>query len=213
MEFRIQQRENPNKNNYSKEEFDTAYRFAKKVYKEFGNFIKAIVLFGSAARKTGSGKGDIDILVVVNDVTTVITGEMVEAYRVIMERLVNETSQRLHVTTLKLTNFWEYIRKGDPIGINLLRDGVSLVDSGFFDPLQALLYQGRIRPTWESVWTYFSRAPQTLHNSKWHILQATIDLYWAVIDAAHAALMKIGEIPPSPGHVADMLEELSFIHI
>ena len=31
-------------------------------------------------------------------------------------------------------------------------------------------------------------------------------MYWAVIDAAHAALMKIGEIPPTPEHVAELME-------
>ena len=36
-------------------------------------------------------------------------------------------------------------------------------------------------------------------------MQATVDLYWAVVDAAHAVLMKLGEIPPSPEHVSDML--------
>ena len=50
---------------------------------------------------------------------------------------------------------------------------------------------------------YFGRAPITLRNSKWHLNQATIDLYWAVIDATHAALMKLGEIPPSPEHIPD----------
>ena len=67
--------------------------------------------------------------------------------------------------------------------------------------------KGRIRPTSESIWTYYIRAPNTLHNSKWHLLQATIDLYWGVIDAAHAVLMKHGEIPPTPEHVADLLEQ------
>ena len=36
---------------------------------------------------------------------------------------------------------------------------------------------------------------------------AVIDLYWAAIDAAHAALMKIGEIPPSPSHVSELIKE------
>ena len=75
--------------------------------------------------------------------------------------------------------------------------------------MQLLLYQGRIRPSHEAVWTYFARAPNTLYNSRWHILQATIDLYWAVIDAAHAALMKVGEIPPSPSHVAEYLDKMA----
>lgn len=37
-------------------------------------------------------------------------------------------------------------------------------------------------------------------------MQATLDLYWSVIDAAHAALMKNGEVPPTPEHVADLLQ-------
>ena len=39
------------------------------------------------------------------------------------------------------------------------------------------------------------------------MVSAAVDLYWAVIDASHAALMKINEIPPSPSHVADMVKE------
>ena len=45
-----------------------------------------------------------------------------------------------------------------------------------------------------------------MQNSRWHVLQATLDLYWAVIDSAHAALMRVGEIPPSPSHIADLME-------
>ena len=67
--------------------------------------------------------------------------------------------------------------------------------------------QGRIRPSPEAIWTYFSRAPTTLHNAEWHVMQGTLDLYWAAIDSAHAALMKVGEIPPSPEHVADLIDE------
>jgi len=111
------------------------------------------------------------------------------------------------VTTLTFTAFWEFVKVGDPLIINILRDAMPIFDTGFFTPLQKLLIQGRIRPTMESVWTYFSRAPKTLVNSRWHLLQATVDLYWACIDAAHAALMNMGEIPPSPDHIADMLYE------
>jgi len=43
-------------------------------------------------------------------------------------------------------------------------------------------------------------------------LQATLDLYWAVIDAAHAALMRRNEVPPTPDHVAEMLERVFVKH-
>lgn len=204
MEFKIRRKANPNLKHYKREDLDLAYEFAKKMYKEFGTFLKAVVLFGSTARKGASV--DIDILVVVDDITTYLSSELVEAYRIITEKIVVKTSTKIHVTSLKFTSFWQYIRAADPIGINILRDGIALIDTGFFTPLQVLLYQGRIRPTYESIWTYFERAPRTLDNSKWHIMQATLDLYWAVIDSAHAALMRLGEIPPSPAHIAEMME-------
>ncbi|MBC8501134.1 MAG: hypothetical protein ISS25_03990 [Nanoarchaeota archaeon] len=206
MEFKIEKKKKKNVEKYEKSDIDIAYTFSKKVYKEFGKLIKAIIIFGSAARKKKKSK-DIDILLIIDDITIALTKELVQTYRIIVEKIIVNTSTKLHVTTLRFTNFWEYVRSGDPVAVNILRDGYALVDTGFFEPLQALLYQGRIRPTPESVWGYFNRAPQTLLNSKWHILQATVDLYWAVIDSAHAALMKMNEVPPSPEHVGDMLEE------
>ena len=207
LEFKVHKRESPKKHDYGKEDVDIAYDFAKKAYKEFGDFLKGIVLFGTTAKKTYKTSGDIDILIVVDDISMILTTDVVEAYRIITEKIISQISKKIHVTTMRFTSFWEYMRAGDPIAINILREGVALVDTGFFEPLQRLLYQGRIRPTYESIYTYFSRAPITLNNSKWHLLQATIDLYWGVIDSAHAVLMRLGEIPPTPAHVASMLEE------
>lgn len=206
MKFTVPKARSPNVKMYSEDELSIAYRFSQKVYQEFGTFLKAVVLFGSTT-KLPKKESDIDVLVLVDDATIELTPELVETYRIIIEKSVAEVSTKLHVISLKLTTFWEYVRAGDPVGINILRDGVAILDTGFFDPLQALLLRGRIRPSPESIWNYFARAPRTLHNSRWHLLQATLDLYWAVIDSAHAVLMKVGEIPPSPDHVADLLEE------
>ena len=160
-----------------------------------------------AQLKTKTPESDLDILIVVDDLSMNFTEELTEAYRLVVQKLIVKHSTRIHVTTLRFSSMWEYIRNGDPIAINILRDGISILDTGFFEPMQVLLKRGRIRPSDESIWTYYIRAPNTLHNSKWHLLQATIDLYWAVIDAAHAALMRHGEIPPSPDHVADLLHD------
>ena len=207
MKFDIKKKSNPNITNYASEDLTIARSFAKRLHNEFGDFLKAVVLFGSAARRTSKPKGDIDILIVVDDTSIRMTKDVIEAYRLITEGIIGKVSTRLHVTSLTLTSFWEYVRAGDPIGINILRDGVALIDTGIINPLQALLIQGRIKPTYESVWVYFGRAPRTLTNSKWHLLQATLDLYWAVIDASHAALMHIGQTPPSPEHAGDLLHE------
>jgi uncharacterized protein (UPF0332 family)/predicted nucleotidyltransferase len=205
MEFKITKKVNPNVQKYHKHDMDTAYEFTKKIYKEFGQFLKAVVLFGSTAR--GQEGNDIDILIVVDDTSIVIDPEVTEAYRLITERIIAEVSKRIHVTTIKFSSFWQYMRSGDPIAVNILREGVALVDTGFFTPMQVLLYQGRIRPSEEAIWGYYEMAPRSLLSSRIHIMQATLDLYWSVIDSAHAVLMKMGEVPPTPSHVSMMMRE------
>lgn len=207
MDFKISKRNYESKESlYEKEVLDHAYNFAKKIYKEAGDLIKGIILFGSAARRKQKSN-DIDILLILDDLSFVLTNELVEAYRIITEKTIVDVSPRIHVTTLKYTTFWEYVRSGDAIAVNILRDGVPLVDHGFFDPLQRLLQQGRIRPSPESVWAYYQKAPRAIHNCKANILQAMIDLYWAVMDSSHALLMHNGVVPASPSHVPELLEK------
>lgn len=208
MEFHVKKQDIPERHKYERKEIDIAYMFARKALKEFGNFIRCVVLFGSATESDPDKKpGDIDILIIVDDVSYALTPEVVETYRVIIERTIAETSLKLHVTTLKFTTFWEYARLGDPIGTNMLRTGVALIDTGFFYPLQLLLYQGRVRPSNEAVDVYLARSKATLHNSQWHLVQGVLDLYWSVIDAAQATLMKKGIIPPPPKKVAELMDE------
>jgi len=207
MKFKLKKKESIHREKYHEIDISIATEFTKRIYKEIPNILKSTVLFGSTARSKDTKRSDVDLLLIIDDVHYELTPELLETYKVIVNKTMLDVSQRLHIVTLKLTTFWEYVIAGDPVVINVLRDGVALIDSGFFDPLQALLYRGRIRPTKESVNSYFTRAPMTLHNAKWHVLQATIDLYWAAIDSSHAALMSVGVIPPSPSHVPEMLEK------
>lgn len=210
MEFKIERKEQLKEPNYPPDDYKIAQNFADAIKRELGpEFLKAVVLFGSTARGAPESiaERDIDVLMIINDLTIILNPEVVSAYRVIVEKTASKISKRLHITTLKITNFWDYLRNGDPLIVNMLRDGVVLQDTGFFMPAQSLLFQGRIRPTQESIWGYFVRAPATIVNSEWHVLQASLDLYWAVIDSAHAALMKVGTVPPTPAHVADLIEQ------
>ena len=208
MQFKIEKKEpRPLPSGFPEENFNIARVFAKKVYGELGEFVRGIVLFGSVVQNAKTAH-DIDILIIVDDVKMILTKEIVQTYRVILNKIIiNVDRNRLHVQSLKFTTFWEYVRAGDPVAINILRYGVALVDTGFFDPLQLLLDMGRIRPSKESVYTYYSMSPASLLRAKQHMLSATVDLYWSVIDGSHAALMKYGEIPPTPDHVADLMEK------
>ena len=212
MEFRIQRKDNENIHKYPTEDLAIAKKFADKLKKELEDFLIGIIVFGSAVRRETTDKSDIDILVVTNDTRFVITEALIETYRIIVEKVMTETSDKLHISSMTFTAFWGYANAADPVVINILRDGIAIIDSGFFDPLQRLLKAGKMRPSEESIWSYFGRAPKTLVNSRWHLLQATLDLYWAVIDSAHAALMRKNEVPPTPEHVADMLERVYVRH-
>lgn len=214
MKFDVEKRERKISLYYPKTEFEIARVFAKKVYDEFSDFLKAVVLFGSVTKEEYEQKRkfakekDVDILIIVDDVRIKFSQELATTYRVILEKIIADTEpNRLHIQSMRFTSFWEYIRAGDPVAINILRYGMALIDTGFFDPLQALLDEGRIRPSKESVYTYFTMAPASIQRSRQHLLTAMMDLYWATIDSAHAALMHLGYIPPSPEDVADMIEE------
>ena len=201
MEFRIQRKENENLHKYPTEDLAIARKFTDQLKKELQDFLVGVVAFGSSVRRETTDKSDIDILVVIDDVGMLITEAVIEGYRLIIENLVCRTSLKLHITSMTYSSFWEHAKAGDPILVNMLRDGIALYDTGFFTPLQLLLKQGRIRPSEESIWRYYGRAPKTLANSRWHVLQATLDLYWAVIDSAHAALMRADQVPPTPHHI------------
>lgn len=204
MEFDITRRE-PEKHSYEHDVLEVAYDFSKLVHKELGDIVRAIVLFGSATKK--DNPHDIDILIIIDDIHVQFTQDLQQAYQVIVGNAVQAVSKRLHVTTLRFSNFWEYVRTADPVVTTVLRDGRAILDTGFFSPLQLLLQQGRIRPSSEAIWAYYAKAPQVLVSSKWKVMLAVVDLYWAVIDSAHAALMRSGVVPQTPEHVSGLLNE------
>ncbi|PIO00298.1 hypothetical protein COT72_01170 [archaeon CG10_big_fil_rev_8_21_14_0_10_43_11] len=201
MEFRQEGFETPNLEYYHAQNLAIAREFAKKLHQEFGEFLQVAVLFGSTTKETMGAESDVDILTVIDDVRMNLSQELLDAYQIITEKIIVEVSNRLHVHTIALTSFWEFTRNGDPVIINILRDGVALIDHGFFNPMQRMLFQGRIRPSGESIHNYASMAPKALFNANLKMLQAVIDLYWGAIDITHAYLMKQGEIPLSPEHV------------
>ncbi len=207
VEFSVKQRKRPVVYHYNQGDVQLAKELADALQKEMKELLKAVVVFGSVARGDAKKGSDIDVLIILNDLTIVLSQEVVTSLRVLIETVAGKISQEFHITTMHLSNFWDYVRQGDPVIVNMLREGMPVYDEGFFLPAQTLLDEGRIRPTNEAVWTYYQRAPKTLKNAEWHLLEAIVDMYWACIDAAHAALMHIDIIPGAPSQVAELLKE------
>tara|TARA_Y100000034_G_scaffold117116_1_gene156245 strand:- start:58 stop:912 length:855 start_codon:yes stop_codon:yes gene_type:complete len=199
------------KKSYGYKDIELAMEFAKRVNKELAGLVSAVILFGSTFRRISPSKKpskDVDIMVILDDVRVVMTPELIQTYRIIVQKIISDVDkEKLHVQILNLTAWWGYVRAGDPVATTILRDGFALIDTGFFDPLQALLDEGKIRPSEESVWTYMNMSEASLYRAEGHLLSATMDLYWAVVDGAHAALMAVGIIPHIPKFVGDALRE------
>jgi len=191
-------------------ERDIAADFAGKAYKEFDQMIKSIVLFGSSSKKSSTPDSDIDVILIIDDVSIKWDSELIAHYRQRIGELVKENPYRkaLHITTVKLSTWWDDLMKGDPVVVNVLRYGDPLIDhGGFFVPMQVLLKNGKIRSTPESIYTLLQRAPAHLARARGALLAAIDGLYWVVVDSSHAALIAKKIMPPSPEHIPEILEE------
>jgi len=107
-----------------------ARKFAQLMDKELKELLAEVVFFGSSVRNPILNtiyEKDIDILLIFNDLIRVISREVIEAYRIITENTATKVSRRLHITTMRMSNFWEYMQNGDPLAINIIRDGVPLL--------------------------------------------------------------------------------------
>ena len=191
-----------------KNERDIAFDFAVKVHKKFDHLIKASILFGSQAKDKATQDSDIDIILIIDDAAIQWDMELIAWYREELGKLIAEQSynKELHINTVKLTTWWDDLIEGDPVVLNIVRYGQTLVDSGgFFAPLKALLVQGKIRATPEAVYNALQRATTHLARSKISLLNSIEGVYWTMIDSAQAALITAGHMPPSPEHVPHYL--------
>jgi len=191
-------------------EREIASDFAMKVYGKFDQMIKSVVLFGSSAKKVSTPDSDIDVIVIIDDVSVKWDGELIAWYREELGKLIkgNPYAKSLHINTVKLSTWWEDIMRGDPVVINVLRYGDALIDfGGFFNPLRLLLKEGKIRSTPESIYTLLQRAPGHLTRAKQSMLAVVDGLYWTMVDAAHAALIAADVMPSSPEDIPDVLRE------
>lgn len=193
-----------------KGEREIAMDFSAKVYQKFDKIVKSIILFGSSVKNTSVEKSDIDIIIVVDDAVVQWDQELIAWYREELGKLImqNPYSKELHINTVRLTTWWQDLIRGDPVVINIIRYGESLIDfGGFFNPLKILLQQGKIRSTPEAVYTCLQRAPMHLARSNSAELGAVEGIYWAMVDSAHALLISAEIPPPSPEHIPLLLKE------
>jgi predicted nucleotidyltransferase/uncharacterized protein (UPF0332 family) len=191
-------------------EREIAADFAMKVYEEFDQMIKSVILFGSSAKKVSMPESDIDVIIIIDDVAVRWDSELIAWYREELGKLIKENPYRksLHINSVKLSTWWGDMMRGDPVVINILRYGDALIDfGGFFSPLKILLKEGKIRSTPESIYTLLQRAPGHMTSARQSVLGAVDGIYWTMVDSAHAALIAANVMPSSPENIPEVLNE------
>ena len=193
-----------------KAESEIAMDFAAKIYKRFDKIIKSVILFGSTAKQTITKGSDIDIIIIIDDVSINWDQELIAWYREELGKILrqNPYNKELHINTVKLSTWWEDLMRGDPTVVNIIRYGEAMIDfGGFFEPLKHLLILGKIKSTPEAIYSCLERAPQHILRSKASELGSIEGLFWAMVDSAHAALIASNVSPPSPEHIPVDLKE------
>lgn len=195
------------------EDIDLVYKFASKLTsKEYlGGMVQAVVLFGSVMRKQATKDSDLDVLVILDDISNELTSEMASAYSLTVGSLLAKLNahDKIHLTTLGMVRFWDGVLNGEPVITSIIRSGKAIVDTGFFTPLKAMLAKGMIKPTREAVVSHLRMAGSLIKNQRLYYRRAVADFYWAVMDAAHAAIMHAGRETTHPRKVSSLFREVA----
>ncbi|MFP4401981.1 MAG: nucleotidyltransferase domain-containing protein [Candidatus Nanoarchaeia archaeon] len=198
MEFEEHKNISYNQKKYHSQNIHLAREFIKELVQEMRGVVKSCVLFGSNTHETLNKDSDIDIMIVLDNVSVYVTPELRESYQIIVQKIVSQVSPKLHIMSMNLSDVWDMARKGDPLFINILRHGVPLYDTSLIEPMQYLLEIGKIRPTTESIMNFKARSEQLMNDYHTHLENCYYDLYYALVDGVHAMLMSVEVTPPSP---------------
>lgn len=193
-----------------KTDHEIATDFSVKVYKKFRKLVKSIILFGSVQKQEIKPGSDIDLIIVIDDVSVDWGQDLIGWYRENLDEIMemNPYKGNIHINTVKLSSWWDGLLKGDPVILNVIRHGFAIIDhGGFFEPLKFLLLRGKIKGTPETIYQCLQRSPAHIARSKAAELTAIDGVYWSMVDAAHGALIAANYFPPSPEHVITDLRE------
>lgn len=186
--------------------------FSDKVRDKLGDKVKVVAAWGSVPKGEHGVESDIDTLVILDD-TKLEKGVPDDAKKKIrnkVTKLAKETDDRITIQYFPfLTEFWDSLRKGEPLAIEAVRNGDPVFDTGIFMPAKRMLDRGKISGTQESVKKRlkmagggYKKANKQLKSSIPHKLEQVM------ANAGQAPIMLVGKAPPGKEKVPETLEEM-----
>jgi predicted nucleotidyltransferase len=189
-----------------KEVYAKVVEFTSQIRRQYGELIKSVLIFGSAARGRLRPGSDIDVWVVLDDTATKSSEELgrITAHLYLIARELGE----LHIQTTPLTEFWQGLRMGSPELINFLRYGLPVHDMGFIKPAQRMLVAGLITPSEETVRLKARAAEAKLKKVHLDLKGLIFELRYTAIDVCQAVIMHVYQQQPDAAAIPDFLERL-----
>lgn len=178
--------------------------FTNRARKQYGELIKSVLIFGSAARGELRRTSDIDVWVILDDTATKTSGEASSITSHL--QLIARELKDLHIQVTNLTEFWRMLRMGSPELTNFLRYGLPIYDSGFIKPVQRMLQMGLLAPTKEAVSLKAKASELKLKRIKLDLKALIFDLRYCATDMAQAAIMHHFKEQPDPKEIPKFLK-------
>ncbi|MDY6776685.1 MAG: nucleotidyltransferase domain-containing protein [Candidatus Nanohaloarchaea archaeon] len=186
--------------------------FADQLVDKLGDKVKAVAVYGSVPEGRHTHESDIDTFVVLDDtkLDKDVPQEAKDKIRKKVTDLAKEVDERITIQYLSfLTEFWDSIRKGEPLVVAVLRKGEPIYDVGIFEPAQRMLERGKIKSSKEAVQKRlklaaagYKKAERNVKSSIPHKLEQ------AMANAGQAPIMLAGRTPPNKEDVPRVLEEM-----
>jgi len=201
MEADLKPKKRHNVEHLSESRYTKAKELSYKVLAKFPGLIASCLV----SRPSRAGE-NIDMMFLIDDLNNVVVDQKLSDVKLAASEIAFNGELKLDCDAMLASVFWGRFRSKEEKTMELARSSLVLHDNGFFTPIQDLLVTGKIRPTKESVNIYYVKAERSLKTSEQKLQRAVVDLYWAVTDTAHAAVMVAGITPPSPAHLAETLK-------
>jgi predicted nucleotidyltransferase len=189
-----------------KEIFAKVVAFTNEVRKQYGDIVKSVLIFGSAAKGTMVKGSDADVWVVLDDTATKSSEDLDRVNAHI--HLIAHEMKELHVQTTALTEFWSWIKMGSPELVNFLRYGLIIYDTGFMKPVQRMLNMGLIPPSEETIALKAKAAEARYRKIKLDVKSMIFELRYTATDACQAVVMYFYKAQPDAKAIPEYLEKL-----
>ncbi|MFC1723325.1 hypothetical protein ACFL0V_04250 [Nanoarchaeota archaeon] len=198
MELDLEDRKIPNAQFFTEKDMKKLSQFSELVQKLLKEKVASILLF-KAETPT--------VLLMADDLNNVFMQNTTAEMKIKIAEACYKKNIEIDFKIMSCSEFWKHFKNRNPDIFKILRQSYLMYDIGFMSAIQELFVQGRIRPSKEARNTYYFKAAKNLKNSDRHLNTAVIDLYWAVVDCAHAAVMMADITPPSPKELAEVLRK------